>query len=134
MVLAFADEAEGHERAQEWLDHALRRETRLAIADVAVSGLIRIATDRRIFNAPAGVDRVVEYVDELFSAPSVVPVSAGTRHWTILRALLRDARATGPLVADAHLAALAVEHGCRIATRDRDFARFPGVEWFDPLD
>ena len=51
-----------------------------------------------------------------------------------MREAIFESRAIADLVSDAHLAALAVEHGCRIATRDRDFARFPAVEWFDPLE
>jgi predicted nucleic acid-binding protein len=63
-----------------------------------------------------------------------VPVAAGARHWVILRGVLRDADARGNLVPDAHLAAIAIEHGATVATRDRGFARFRNVRWLDPLD
>jgi predicted nucleic acid-binding protein len=60
-------------------------------------------------------------------------VEPGERHWEILRALLRDGQSTGPLVMDAALAALALEHGATLYSTDRDFARFPGLAWIDPL-
>lgn len=72
-------------------------------------------------------------VDALAAQPTTLCVGAGDRHWPILRRLLADADARGNLVPDAHLASIAVEHGATVATRDRGFARFAGVPWFDPL-
>ena len=69
----------------------------------------------------------------LIEQPTCLPVSAGARHWTILRGLLRDADARANLVPDAHLAAIAIANGATVATRDRGFARFPGLRWMDPL-
>ena len=57
----------------------------------------------------------------------------GERHWDILRGLVRDGQAAGALVMDAVLAAIALEHGATICTTDRDFARFPGLKWMNPL-
>ena len=60
-------------------------------------------------------------------------VEPGERHWEILRGLLRDGQAAGPLVMDAVLAAIALEHGATVCTTDRDFSRFPGLTWVNPL-
>ena len=57
----------------------------------------------------------------------------GERHWDILRKLMKDGQTTGPLVMDAVLAALAIEHGATLCTTDRDFSRFPGLKWTNPL-
>lgn len=57
----------------------------------------------------------------------------GERHWDILRAVARDGQAVGPLFMDAVLAAIAMEHGATLCTTDRDFARFPGLKWTNPL-
>jgi uncharacterized protein len=62
-----------------------------------------------------------------------VPITAGPRHWEILRRVLREGDARGNLVPDAHLAAIAIEHGATVATRDRGFARFQGLRWVDPI-
>ena len=58
----------------------------------------------------------------------------GERHWPILQGLLRDGQATGPLVMDAVIAALAIENGAVVFSTDRDFSRFPGLEWRNPLE
>ena len=58
----------------------------------------------------------------------------GERHWEILSGLMRSGQTTGPLVMDAALAAIAIEHGATLRTADRDFGRFPGLNWVDPLD
>ena len=57
----------------------------------------------------------------------------GERHWDILRSLVREGQATGPLVMDAVLAAIALEHGATLCTTDRDFSRFSGLRWINPL-
>jgi hypothetical protein len=69
-----------------------------------------------------------------FERPNVTLLNPGERHWGILRAMMTKGQARGPLITDAHLAALAIEHGAALATTDRDFARFPGLNFFDPLD
>jgi predicted nucleic acid-binding protein len=62
-----------------------------------------------------------------------VPLAAGERHWRIMRKVLSDGDARGNIVPDAHIAAIAIEHGATVATRDRGFARFKGLRWLDPL-
>ncbi len=66
--------------------------------------------------------------------PSVSTVDPGERYWDVLRELLHGAQITGPLVTDAALAALAIEHGATLCTTDRDFARFPGLRTLNPLE
>jgi toxin-antitoxin system PIN domain toxin len=133
LVTAFVEEAENHEPMREWLEGVIEKGTRLALTDVVVSGFCRVSTNRKIFNSPAPIDQVIGYVDALLDSPNVLAISSGARHWPILCNLLKAARVTGPMVTDAHIAALALEHGCRVATRDLDFARFEGLDWFDPL-
>jgi len=72
-------------------------------------------------------------VSQWLARPTVTVLSPGDRHWEILNRFLTEGQAQGSLVTDAHLAALAVEHGATIATLDRDFARFPGLRFFNPL-
>jgi predicted nucleic acid-binding protein len=65
--------------------------------------------------------------------PAAGILEPGERHWDILRALLREGQSSGGLVIDAVLAAIAIEHGATICSTDRDFARFPGVKWINPI-
>ncbi len=121
-----------HELARSWLKETIANGPTIGLADSTISGLIRISTNRRTFTDPVPIEVVVGFVDDLLESGART-TSAGPRHWEAMRNVLLETRATGDLVSDAHLAVLAIEHGARIATRDRDFARFPGVEWFDPL-
>jgi uncharacterized protein len=98
-----------------------------------VAGFLRIVTNPRIFHHPTALERAIAFVDGLSAQPSCLPLGARERHWRVLRELLVGADARGNLVPDAHIAAIALEHGATVATRDRGFARFPDLRWFDPL-
>ena len=83
------------------------------------------------FEPPATEDEV--QASALREQPNRVPVDPGPRHWTIFERLCQESRAKGNLVADAYLAALAIESGCEWVTTDRDYSRFPGLRWQSPL-
>ena len=89
--------------------------------------------DPRVFERPLTTAEAEAAVVWL-ALPSVSPVDPGERYWDVLRDLLHRAQVTGPLVTDAALAALAIEHGAALCTTDRDFARFPGLRTVDPLE
>ena len=72
-------------------------------------------------------------IESWLARPVAGILDPGERHWDILRRLLHDGQAIGPLVMDAVLAALAIEHGANLCTTDRDFSRFPGLDWTNPL-
>ncbi|MFW6197578.1 MAG: TA system VapC family ribonuclease toxin, partial [Myxococcota bacterium] len=72
-------------------------------------------------------------VDGWLERPNVVSLREGDDHWEILRSLLAETGTGGNLTTDAHLAALAIEHGCELCSTDSDFARFPRVRWRNPL-
>lgn len=133
LVIAHRADQPDHARVRAWLEAEINSQRPLALADLAVAGFLRIVTNPRIYNSPTPLARALAVIDEIVAQPTCVPVSAGGRHWPILRLLLSDADARGNHVPDGHLAAIALEHGSTIATRDRGFARFPGVAWLDPL-
>lgn len=106
-----------------------------AMSDVAGFGVpssvwasfLRLSTHRRIFTVPTPRDEAFHFVETTRSQPHHLPVEPGPRHLDLLRQLCQDTDATGDLVPDAALGALALEHGCLVATLDRDFARFTAV-------
>ncbi len=122
-----------HEPARRWLTEAFSGGQPLGFSWPTVMAFLRIATNPKIFRDPYSIAEAVSIVDDWFSQPAATLVNAGEHHWTILRGLLLDAGSKGPLVMDAHVAALASEHGMVIASRDKDFAIFRGVRWFNPL-
>ena len=98
----------------------------------SILAFIRIATNSRIFDRPYTVQEAVSIVSTWFDAPAVGILEPGERYWEILSSVLDDAQVSGPLVTDAALAALALEHGAWLCTRDRDFRRFPTVRVVNP--
>ena len=100
---------------------------------MTVLAFLRISTNPRALEHPFPVSEAVAIVSEWLDRPMVTVLGPGERHWEILRNLLQEGQAPGPLVMDAHLAALAIEHGAALSTSDRDFARFPGLRLSNPL-
>jgi uncharacterized protein len=99
-----------------------------------LSGFARIVTHPRVFVPPSPIDDAFGFTDALREQPNAVVVSPGDRHWEIFRSLCKQVGARGNLVADAYLAALAIETGSEWITTDRDYARFAGLRWRHPLD
>jgi toxin-antitoxin system PIN domain toxin len=93
---------------------------------------LRILTNRRLPSAvPAPL--AFEAIRNLLAHPRATAVEPGPRHAAILEQMVVEGQAVGALISDAVLAALAIEHGATLASTDRDFARFPGLRWVNPL-
>lgn len=133
LVYAFRDAAPDHERYRAWLLAATASDEPLGLFDGVLAGFIRIVTHPRIFAPPAPVERALEFADALRRAPNAVAIAPGPRHWDIFGRLCRESGAKGNLVADAWLAAIAIESGLEWITTDRDFSRFTGLRWRHPL-
>ena len=133
LVYAFHEGTPDHKRYREWLEAAVISDEPLGLSELVLSGFVRVATHPRIFSPPAPVVEALAFVAALRAQPNAVIVMPGERHWEIFDRLCRDASARGNLVADAYLAALAIESGCEWITTDRDFSRFPGLRWRHPL-
>lgn len=130
LVYAFRREASGHERYAAWLAAVVGGDDELALHDSSLSGFVRIVTNPRVVATPAPTQVALDFVARLRTARRSRWLGAGDLSWARLARLVQADR--GNLVPDAHLAALAIAHGCRVATADRGFARFPGLDWFDP--
>ena len=133
MYAARADAAD-HERYHAWLAEALGSDEPFGVASIVLSGFIRVVTHPRVFEAPTPISTALEFVEAIRRSPNAVPIEPGPRHFDLFARLCLEAGAKGNLVADAYLAALAIESGCEWVTTDRDFARFPGLRWRHPFD
>ena len=133
LVYAFREEMSDHEPCLAWLRSIVRGEAAFALFDPVLSGFVRIVTHPKVFKAPTPLGAAFDFVDVLRTRPNSVTVQPGSRHWSIFERLCRESRAKGNLVADAYLAALAIESGCEWVTTDRDYSRFPGLRWRSPL-
>lgn len=116
-----------HLESLNWLDAALGEGEVVGLAWSVLLAFIRLSTNRSIFPNPLSAERAVDQVESWVSAPASVIAEPSGRHLGLLRGLLSDAGTAGNLTTDAHLAALALEHGAVIVSYDRDFGRFAGV-------
>ncbi|MFI5090494.1 MAG: TA system VapC family ribonuclease toxin [Terriglobales bacterium] len=133
LLYAFDAGSKRHVEARSWLESVLDRSEQVGLAWVALLAFIRIGTNPSALSRAFSVEEATTIVSSLLEQRNVIVLHPGERHWTLLRRLLADAQARGDLVTDAHLAALAIEHGATLCTTDRDFARFPGLRWQNPL-
>ncbi|HTD57748.1 MAG TPA: TA system VapC family ribonuclease toxin [Solirubrobacteraceae bacterium] len=93
----------------------------------------RSRTRSVVLESPLGVDAAIELVESWLDQPCVTVIDPTERHAAVLRELLLPLGTAGNLTTDAHLAALAIEHGALLCSCDTDFSRFPGLRWLDPL-
>lgn len=132
LVYAFRTDSSEHDAYAEWLNDALRTD-RIGVADTILSGFVRVVTHARIYSEPTPPKSALAFVRDLVRAPTTDWLRQGLSAWEKFDALASgDSAVRGNLVPDAHIAALCLANGARLATRDRGFARFPDLKWFDP--
>lgn len=122
-----------HSAARDWFDGKLGSEGRVGLPWHSLLGFLRISTNARVLARPLSMSVAWERVRLWRSAEGVWVPSPTERHAEILGTLLSEPGIRGDLVPDAHLAALAIEHGLTLCSTDGDFARFPGLRWENPL-
>ncbi len=132
LVYAHAADLPQHGRARKWLDGALSGRPRVGLPWQSLLAFVRLMTNPRVFQNPESISGAWAQVEEWLEAtPAWIPVP-GERHKELLRQLI-PAVTGSALVPDAHLAALALEHGLILHTTDSDFARFQGLRWTNPI-
>ena len=134
LVFAHRPESPNHTDYLRWLDDVRRGSEPLGLIDAVLSGFVRVVTHARIFREPTTLELALEFVDAVRSSPAATLTVPGDRHWDTFVSLCRLVGATGNVVPDAYLAALAIEQGATWVSADRGFARFPGLRWEHPLD
>jgi len=121
-----------HEQARDLLNGLRRSGEQLTVPSVVVSGFMRVATDRRVYDPPKSADEAIAFIESVLASPTVGIVEPTARHWSIFRDLVREHGLRGPDVPDAYLAAIALERGATWVSYDRGFARFRGLQWLNP--
>lgn len=134
LLYAYHARAGQHRASRQWLEAVLSGSQLVRFAWLTLWAFLRISTNPRVFERPLSVSEAEEAVSSWLARPVSAILEPGERHWEILRGLLREGQTAGPLVMDAALAALAIEHGATLHTTDRDFSRFPGLGWTNPLE
>jgi toxin-antitoxin system PIN domain toxin len=134
LVYAHSRSFSQHEAARIWLDERLNGRTPIGLPWPSLLAFVRVMCNPRVLDRPRSPSEAWNQVEAWLDCPPAWIPLPTERHRETLGALLRgSAVPRGNLVADAHLAALAVEHGLTLCSTDGDFARFPGLRWENPL-
>jgi len=120
-------------RARAWLEKVLSGQENVGLPWVVILAFLRLTTNARVFAQPLTVEQAVAYIEEWLAQPVVTTVTPGKGHWPIMHNLLTVSGAGGNLTTDAHIAALAIEHGYTVYSTDHDFKRFGGLRHVNPL-
>lgn len=134
LVYAYRTDAPDHTAYSHWLEDVINGDQSYGMADIVLSGFLRIVTHPRVFIQPTNTTSALEFVGAVRDQLNCVHIAPGPRHWEIFTRLCQTAGVRGNLVPDAYLAALAIESGSQWITTDRDYSRFPGLKWHHPLD
>ena len=130
-VLVYAINLDAPQRsaAARWIEDAYRDPTGVAFTWHVLAGFLRLSTQRRIVSSPLSAETALRVVDEWLAHPRARIIHPTDRHGAVLGRLLIGAGRGGNLVSDAHLAAVAIEHGAVLGTFDADFERFAGLRF-----
>lgn len=127
LIAACANDHPHHAMARQWLEQARARSETLGLSVLVALAFLRIVTNGRINANPLTGEQALDWLRSLTDSPAVRWLHPDVDHLSILDSLLRQTGAAGNLINDAHLAALALEHGASVVTFDRDFLRFQGL-------
>ena len=134
-LLLYAEDSlsEHHEAARVWWDAQLSGADAVCLCWPVLVAFIRIGTNPRLHQRPLTLREACERVVSWLNQPCARLIHRTDEHWTLFQRMVTEGKATGNLVSDAHLAALAIEHNCVLCSTDADFARFAGLKWSNPI-
>jgi toxin-antitoxin system PIN domain toxin len=133
LMYAVDRSAPEHAPALRWWNATLSGSETVGLAWAVLLGFVRLTTNAKVVRSALEPRAALDYVDRWLAHPLTTVVDPTARHAHVLRDLLGGTGTAGNLVADAHLAALAIEHGAVLCSADRDFGRFRGLDWTNPL-
>ncbi|CAN5567016.1 type II toxin-antitoxin system VapC family toxin [soil metagenome] len=133
LIYAVDSSSPRHPQARDWLEGRLSGTETMGFAWSVLTAFIRLSTRASVFERPLTPSEAFDLVDGWLAQPPSVVVHPTERHSAVMREILARLGVAGNLVPDAHLAALALEHGAELASSDHDFARFARLRWADPL-
>ena len=133
LVYAHDETSRHHVRAKQWWEKQLNGSRLVGLSWVGLLGFIRLLTNPRIYENPYSPSEIIAIVRTWLDQPQVKIMDPSDQHFTLIASLIEHVGTAGNLTTDAHLAALAIERGLILQTTDADFARFPGLQWSNPL-
>lgn len=131
LLYAYDRTSPRHGPARRWLEEALSGDEQIRLPLMTLVAFLRISTNPTVYRRPLRPSRALAILVSWMARPNVSIASPSERHWSILGEVAAKGQARGPMLMDAHLAALTIEHGATLVTTDRDFGRFPGLRFRD---
>lgn len=133
LIYAYDSSSAHHTKARTWVEEAFSNTEAVGLPWHAITAFLRVMTNKRLPGARFTLEEASQVVDRWLIQPNIRVLAPGEHHWPLLRSMLIDGQASGALANDAQIAALTIEYGGVLHTADRDFARFPGLRWTNPL-
>ena len=133
LLYAYDSASPHHAKARSWIEPAFSGASPIGLPWQTVGAFLRIMTNPRLPGERFSLTEAVQIVERWLEQPNVRLLAPGDDHWALFRQMIVEGQAPGPLITDAQLAALTIEYGGVLHTTDRDFARFPGLRWKNPL-
>jgi len=133
IIYAYTRSAPQHKEASSWMARIYSEDDLVGLPRISLLAFLRIVTNPRLASVAIPTEVAVARVDTLLAHPKSVVLEAGTKHWAIFKDLVDSAGIFGPSMTDAHLAALAIEHGSTLCSHDEGFRRFAGLKFENPL-
>lgn len=133
LLYAYDSASSHHAKARAWVEAVFSGTALIGLPWQTIAAFLRIMTNPRLPGERFTIEEAAALVDRWLEQPNVRLLAPAEDHWPLFRQMMVEGQAPGPLVTDAQLAALAMEHGGVLHTTDRDFARFPGLRWTNPL-
>lgn len=133
LIYAVDRSSPAHTAARDWWNDLMSGNETVGFSWTVLLGFVRLTTNPSVVAKPLTAGEALDYLERWLAHPNTTVIEPTTRHPVILRDLLTDSGTAGNLVSDAHLAALAIEHGADLCSADRDFGRFAGLRWVNPL-
>ena len=134
LIYAINKDTPHHAKARKWFEDCLSSDEPFGFAWIVILGFLRIITNGRIMPRPLAPDVALDTIDEWLQQPPSLTIVPSQQHWSIFKEILMPLGTAANLTSDAHLAALAIEHGARLYSTDNDFSRFKSLRWTNPIE
>jgi uncharacterized protein len=134
LIYAVNKDTPHHSKAKQWIEDSLSGDEPFGFAWIVILGFLRIVTNGRIMPTPLMPEVALDLVNDWLQQPPSLTIVPADQHWSIFKELLIPLGTAANLTSDAHLAALAIEHGARLYSTDNDFSRFQSLRWANPIE
>jgi len=134
LIYAYDRASPRYEKSRHWLEEIFSGMEAVGLPWQSIAAFLRVMTNPKLHGRQYSLDEAAGIIEGWMAQPSVRILTPADDHWLQFRRMILEGRAAGPLISDAELAAVTVEYGGVLYTTDRDFARFPGLRWRNPLE